>query len=187
MSVRDNIIEILNEIGEDTDREGLKGTPLRVANMYNEIFKGYNKDRQPHVTVFPNGEDGFKVDEMIVDTGTFYSMCEHHMMPFFGTYTFAYIPRENGNIIGLSKVARVVEYYSARLQIQERLTEQILLYLKESLGLCNPPLGMGLSMKATHLCKVMRGVKNKGEMTTTKLIGMMKADVMARNEFIRLI
>ena len=187
MQLRDNIIEILNHIGENADRTGLEGTPDRVVKMYDEIFKGYDISNLPKVTIFPNGEDGFTVDEMIVDTGTYYSMCEHHMMPFFGKYTFAYIPHPSGSILGLSKVARVVEYYSARLQIQERLTEQIVNYLMRSLGECNPPLGMGLSLTGLHLCKTMRGVKNKGEMTTTKLMGMMKSDTMARNEFIRLI
>jgi len=190
MSVQLNIKEILEYIGEDTEREGLIGTPDRVQRMYKEIFRGYNIEEKPRVTVFPNGEDGFTVDNMIVDTGTYYSMCEHHMMPFFGRYTFAYIPHHKGLILGLSKVARMVGYYSARLQIQERLTEQILNELYSSLTKdlkYKAPLGMALSMKGLHLCKTMRGVKNNGEMTTTKLVGMMKTDIMARNEFIRLI
>lgn len=178
---------IFDHIGEDKNRVGLKDTPQRVVKMWKEIYRGYDYKSKPKVTVFPNGQDGFTVDEMIVDTGNFYSMCEHHMMPFFGTYTFAYIPSKNGNILGLSKVARVVEYYAARLQIQERLTEQIVNYLYKELGECNPPIGIGLSMKAIHLCKVMRGVKNKGEMTTTKLIGGLKDNQKARNEFIRLL
>lgn len=186
MLIQTAIRELLIQIGENHHRTGLLGTPERVERMYKEIFRGYDDKQTPKVTIFPNGDDGVSVDEMIVDTGKFYSVCEHHMMPFFGEYTFAYIPHPKGNVLGLSKVARIVGHYSARLQIQERLTEQVLNHLYSKLITDDryPPLGIGLVMKATHLCKVMRGVKNEGVMTTTKLKGMLKADIKARNEFL---
>ena len=116
--------EILAIIGENPDRVGLKDTPRRVAKMYKELFRGYTEDK-PKITTFPNGTDGVVYDQMVIDEGDFYSHCEHHMVPFFGKYYFAYIPNPKGNIIGLSKVARVVDFYSAKLQIQERLVQDI--------------------------------------------------------------
>jgi len=176
-------------IGEDPTREGLVGTPDRVVRMWKEIFRGYNKKEKPKVTIFNNGHDGIVYDEMITDTGNFYSHCEHHSVPFFGTYHFAYIPHSNGKILGLSKVARVVDYFSAKLQIQERLTHEIVNYLWTVL--CNkkickhPPLAMAFRMEGEHLCKTMRGVKKKGTMTTTQLFGSFKDDPLARSEFMK--
>jgi len=180
--------EMLKCIGENPNREGLKGTPNRVSRMWREIFSGYRGECIPTVTVFNNGHDKIIYDEMINDDGEFYSMCEHHMMPFFGKYYFAYLPHKDGKILGLSKVARVVDYFSARLQVQERLTHQVVDFLWKVLcdkSICkNPPLGMGLVMEAEHLCKTMRGVKKKGKMRTTKLIGVFKTDDKTRNEFL---
>lgn len=125
---------------------------------------------------------------MIYDTGTFYSQCEHHMLPFFGKYHFAYIPSENGNILGLSKVARVVDYFSAKLQIQERLTKEIVDYIWKEL--CNDdmpePIGMILVMQGEHLCKTMRGAKKRGIMKTSYLKGIFTQQE-ARNEFMQMI
>lgn len=183
------IQDLLNAIGEDPKRTGLKGTPERVVRMWDEIFAGYDKKNKPKITIFPNGEDGIFYDEMIVDTGGFYSHCEHHMVPFFGTYWFGYIPNPKGSIIGISKVARLVDFHSAKLQIQERLTQDIVEDIWNQLisNEKNLPLGMGLIMKGQHLCKTMRGVRKKGETTTTKLKGVFKTDHIARSEFINII
>lgn len=179
------IKKMLEAIGEDTKREGLKGTPERVQRMWDEIFAGYNEKLKPNVTTFTNGKDGIVYDEMINDSGYFYSMCEHHMVPFIGRYWFAYVPNINGKLLGLSKVARVVDFYSARLQIQERLTHEVVQHLWDAIDQENfRPVAMGLVMEAEHLCKSMRGVKKRGMMRTTKLLGTLKDDVAARQEFL---
>lgn len=182
--VKDMIIAI----GENPNREGLVDTPKRVVKMWNEIFRGYDKNKLPIVTTFNNGKDGIVYDEMICDEGNFYSHCEHHMVPFYGKYYFAYLPNQKGKLLGLSKVARVVDYFSAKLQIQERLTHEIVEYIY--LELCKnikeeqQPLGMALIIEGEHLCKTMRGVKKKGKMRTTKLIGVFKTDSSTRQEFL---
>ncbi len=175
------IEQLITYIGDDYRREGLLDTPERVLKMWKEMFRGYMEEK-PEITVFPNGEDGIKVDEMIIDTGYFYSTCEHHLIPFFGEYYFAYIPQ--GHIVGLSKVARVVDYHSAKLQVQERLTKEIIDQLEEQLK----PLGIGLIMKARHLCKEMRGVKKvNGLMTTSDMRGVFRTKPETRQEFMNLI
>ena len=118
-----------------------------------------------------------------MDEGDFYSMCEHHMMPFFGKYWFAYIPNPKGKILGISKVGRVVDYCAARLQIQERLTQDVVDMLMDALGEENPPLGMALVMEGEHLCKTMRGPKKQGTMTSSHLTGLFKMDNALRYEF----
>lgn len=119
---KENLIrQILIEIGENPDREGLIETPKRVVKMWDEIFCGYKKKNKPLIKTFKNGSDGVDADQMVCDTGDFYSHCEHHMVPFIGKYWFAVLYHPTGNILGLSKVARVVDYHSAKLQIQERL------------------------------------------------------------------
>lgn len=180
------IKNVLKEIGENPDREGLRETPQRIVKMWNEIYKGYDKDKLPVVTTFNNGSDGIIYDQMINDLGDFYSQCEHHKLPFIGKYYFAYIPNPKGKILGLSKVARVVDYFSSKLQIQERLTHEIVEYLWTILcNICEyPPIGMGLVLEAEHLCKTMRGAKKKGEMRTTYLKGTIKTDILARSEFL---
>lgn len=178
---------MLLAIGENPNREGLKDTPKRVVKMWKEIFRGYDKKQCPKITTFNNGSDGIIYDQMICDTGKFYSHCEHHAVPFIGNYYWAVLPHPKGKLLGLSKVARVVDYFSAKLQIQERLTHEIVDYLWQALcnkNLCkNPPLGMALVMEAEHLCKSMRGVKKKGNMRTAKLIGAFKDDSATRAEF----
>lgn len=174
-------------IGEDPTRPGLIDTPQRVVKMWSEIFRGYNPEAAPKVSVFRNGDDGLVYDQMIIDTGEFYSHCEHHMVPFFGQYWFGYIPDPRGNIVGLSKVARIVDYHAAKLQIQERLVNDVVEHIWEALcaGNVPRPVGMGLVMQAEHLCKTMRGVKKKGHMTTTKLKGAFFDNKSVRDEFLQ--
>ncbi len=173
---------ILRYIGEDPEREGLVGTPDRILRMCNELFKGYKEDEKPKITTFHN--DMHSTD-IVFDCGDYYSLCEHHLLPFFGRYYFAYIPKENGRILGISKIARVVNYCSARLQLQERLARQIVEMLSDALD--GQVYGMAIVMKGKHLCKVMRGVKNNGEMTVAHLSGIFKTNADARREFYKLI
>lgn len=179
--------QVLEYIGEDPDRVGLQGTPDRIVHMWKEIFRGYDPQQKPKITVFPNGVDGLVYDQMIIDEGTFYSCCEHHMMPFFGRYWFAYIPNTKGKILGISKVGRVVDYCAAKMQVQERLTKEIVDMLSEALGNENPPLGMALVMTGTHLCKSMRGVKKDGTMTSSYLTGEFMSDRAVRAEFMKFV
>lgn len=164
--------DMIASIGEDADRPGVVDTPRRVVKMWKEIFRGYDEANKPNITLFKNGHDGISYSQMIIDQGDFYSHCEHHMVPFFGTYHFAYTPSDKSNIIGLSKVARLVDYHAARLQIQERLVNDIVEDIWNLMSFDgNEPKGMGLVMQGEHLCKTMRGAKKKGTMTTIKLKG----------------
>ena len=182
------IVRQFEKIGENPNRPGLLDTPRRVVKMWKEIFRGYDPEQKPKVTTFMNGEDNLTYDQMVIDEGDFYSHCEHHMVPFFGKYWFSYIPHPKGKILGLSKVARVVDYYSSKLQIQERLVQDIVNHLWEALceGVEHPPLGMALVMQGEHLCKTMRGVKKKGKMTSSELRGKFKENVV-RMEFLKFI
>lgn len=174
--------QMLKNIGENPEREGLLDTPARVTKMWNEMFRGYDKKQLPRLAIFDNNADGIQYDQMIVDTGYFYSQCEHHMVPFFGDYYFAYIP--NDKILGLSKVARVVDFFSAKLQIQERLVKEVVDYLEAELQ----PKGIALVMKGRHLCKEMRGAKKvNGQMITSDLRGVFKTEDSARAEFLSLV
>lgn len=173
---------LLMSIGENPDREGLIGTPDRIARMYMEIFRGYDPNQKPKITTFSND---MQSTDMVFDTGDYYSMCEHHMMPFFGKYYFAYIPKKDGRILGISKVARVVGYCSARLQLQERLARDIVAMLSEALD--GEVEGMAIVMRGTHLCKTMRGVKNNGQMTVSYLSGVFKENPETRQEFYKLV
>ena len=180
--------EILKEIGENPDREGLKDTPKRIAKMYKEIFRGYDKEQLPKVTTFNNGSDGIVYDQMVTDSGSFYSQCEHHMVSFFGIYKFGVIYHPQGKILGISKVARIVDYFSAKMQIQERLVHEIVDCLWKELSKDKiEPLGMALWMEGEHLCKTMRGVKKKGKMTTCVMKGVFKDDIQTKQEFLNLI
>lgn len=173
---------LIRFIGEDPDREGLQGTPDRIIRMWQEIFRGYDPKQKPKITTFAN-EDG--MTDIVFDAGDYYSMCEHHILPFFGKYYFAYIPAPDGRILGISKVARVVGYCAARLQLQERLASDIVKMLTEALD--GKVLGMALVMKGKHLCKTMRGVRNDGNMTVAHLEGLFKTDKECRDEFYKLI
>jgi len=169
--------EILTEIGEDPDRQGLLGTPERVHQMYTELTAGYHVDPERLI----NGAI-FDVDysEMvIVKDIPFYSLCEHHLLPFFGTAAVAYIP--NGRVLGLSKIPRIVEMYARRLQVQEVLTRQIADFLMDRLQ----PRGVGVVLEATHLCMVMRGVQKPGtRMTTSHVLGLFRSRDNTRAEFL---
>jgi len=169
--------EILAEIGEDPDRQGLLGTPERVHRMYTELTAGYHVDPERVI----NGAI-FDVDysEMvIVKDIAFYSLCEHHLLPFFGTAAVAYIP--SGRVLGLSKIPRIVEMYARRLQVQERLTQQIADFL---MG-CLHPKGVGVVLEATHLCMAMRGVEKPGTvMTTSHVLGLFRSRDNTRAEFL---
>lgn len=173
---------LLRYIGEDPDREGLKGTPDRIIRMWREIFRGYNPAEKPKITTFEN-ED--KLTDLVFDCGDFYSMCEHHVLPFFGRYYFAYIPSPEGRILGISKVARVVGYCAAKLQLQERLARDIIAMLSDALE--NRALGFAIVMKGSHLCKSMRGVKNAGKMSVAHFTGVFKLNPELRKEFYKLI
>ncbi len=168
--------QILVEIGEDPDREGLLGTPDRVHRMYMELTAGYHVDAERLL----NGAI-FDIDysEMVVVREIpFHSLCEHHLLPFFGTASVAYIPE--GRVIGLSKIPRIVEMYARRLQVQERLTQQVADFLMERLA----PKGVGVVLEASHLCAVMRGVRKPGTiMTTSAVLGIFRANDKTRAEF----
>ena len=173
---------ILETIGENPNREGLQGTPQRIIKMWQEIFRGYDNSQKPTITTFENDEH---TSDLVFDSGDYFSMCEHHMLPFFGKYYFAYIPHPDGRILGISKIARIVGYCSARLQLQERLAKDIIDMLSEALN--NQALGFAIVMKGTHLCKSMRGVKNNGKMTVARLTGIFQTDNELRKEFYKLI
>lgn len=179
--------ELLELIGDNPQRTGLKDTPKRVARMYAEIYRGYDPAQKPAITTFPNGEDGIVYDSMVVDTGDFYSCCEHHMMPFFGKYYFAYLPNPKGKILGISKIGRVVDYCAAKLQVQERLTHEVVEMLANALDCEYPPLGFGLVMRGEHLCKTMRGARKKGAMVSSYLTGLFQTDSALRAEFMNIV
>jgi GTP cyclohydrolase I len=174
--VEDAVREILVEIGEDPDRQGLVGTPDRVHRMYAELTAGYHVDPERLV----NGaiyDIGYS-EMVVVKDIPFYSLCEHHLLPFFGQAAVAYIPR--GKVIGLSKIPRVVEMYARRLQVQERLTQQIADFLNDRLA----PQGVGVVIEATHLCAVMRGIRKPGTiMTTSSVLGLFRTRDRTRAEF----
>ncbi len=180
--IRSAIRTLIRYVGENPDREGLRETPERIMRMWQEIFRGYNPASKPTITTFAN-EDGFS--DIVFDSGEYYSMCEHHILPFFGQYYFAYIPNPKGRILGISKVARVVGYCAARMQLQERLAKDVVAMLSNALG--GEELGMAIAMRGKHLCKSMRGVRNGGEMTVVHLTGVFKQVPAARNEFYKLI
>ncbi len=172
-----NVIDLL---GEDTEREGLLKTPQRVAKAMQFMTQGYKQDA---VAILNSARFREDISEMvIVKDIELYSMCEHHMLPFFGKAHIAYIP--NGYITGLSKLARVVDVFSRRLQVQERLTTQILSAIKESLN----PLGVAVVIEAKHLCMMMRGVQKQNSVTTTSAFdGEFLNNHVTRNEFLKLI
>ena len=181
---KQHIRELLEYIGEDPDRTGLVDTPDRMIRMFREMFRGYDPAQAPKVTTFPNGQDGIIYDDMVVDCGPFYSVCEHHCRTFFGDYWFAYLPNPKGRILGLSKIGRVVDYCAARLQVQERLVHDVVEMLTEALGTENPPLGMALMTRGRHRWKARRGVRKSGVMTSTYLTGSFRTNAQTRNEFL---
>lgn len=174
-----NYHEALSLLGEDPEREGLVKTPERVAKAMQYLTQGYHQDP---IAIINSAKFKESVSEMvIVKDIELYSMCEHHMLPFFGKAHIAYIP--NGWITGLSKLARVVDVYSRRLQVQERLTTQILEAIKESLN----PVGVAVVIEAKHLCMMMRGVGKQNSVTTTSAFDGEFLKNTTRSEFLKLI
>ncbi len=176
-SIRSAVIEIIKGVGEDPEREGLKNTPDRVSRMYAELLSGYSADPEKII----NGAlFNINYDEMVlVRDIEFYSLCEHHMLPFLGRAHVAYLPK--GKVIGLSKIPRIVEMYARRLQVQERMTRQIADLLQETLE----PHGVAVVVEAMHLCSMMRGVKkHDARMTTSAMHGAFRANLATRQEFL---
>jgi len=167
---------ILSHVGEDPDREGLVRTPHRVAKMYDELLAGYEVDP---VALVNGALFDVEYDEMIVVKDIeFFSMCEHHMLPFYGRAHVAYIPSDK--IIGLSKIPRIVEMFARRLQVQERMTRQIAELIDDVLQ----PLGVAVVVEGSHMCSMMRGVKKEHpRMVTSTMLGSFKDNPMTRNEF----
>lgn len=172
----DIIAELIKIIDENPDREGLRSTPARYQRFVKEFFE----QRPFNVTVFTNKEN---YDEMVIQTNiAFYSLCEHHLLPFFGYGAVAYIP--NKKIVGLSKLARTLDHFSRRLQTQERITTQVAEFLEDKLE----PKGIGVVLTARHLCMEMRGAKKPGTQTTTSCLkGSFKANASTRAEFLQII
>jgi GTP cyclohydrolase I len=178
--MRELIKGVLSELGEDPSREGLRKTPERVARMLEFLTKGYHEDVKQVLNgaVFKE-----KYSEMvIVKDIDFFSLCEHHLVPFYGKCHIAYIP--NGKIVGLSKLPRIVEVFARRLQVQERLTQQIADTIYRELK----PLGVGVVVEARHLCMMMRGVEKQSSVASTSaMLGSFRHDFKTRNEFLTLI
>ena len=171
--------EILEAIGEDPDRDGLQDTPERVARMYAEVCAGIHEEPGEHLTVtFEAGHD----EMVLVRDIPIYSLCEHHMVPFIGHAHVAYIPGRDGRITGLSKVARLVDGFSRRLQVQEKLTVQIADAMETTLE----PRGVMVVVEAEHLCMAMRGVRKSGSSTVTSAVrGLFRQNIATRNEAMR--
>ena len=179
-SLEDAVRTLLSEIGEDAGREGLLRTPERVRRMYDELTAGYHVDPDRLI----NGATfAVEYDEMVVVRDIeFFSLCEHHLLPFIGKAHVGYLPR--GRVIGLSKIPRIVDMYAQRLQVQERLTVQVADFLMEKLE----PKGVACVIEATHLCTMMRGVKKQeATMVTSSMTGTFRRDARTRAEFMGLI
>ena len=185
---------VLEGIGEDLDREGLKETPGRIARMYEELFAGMQEDAAQHLKKtfslnfssvnFSSGNDSpMNTHEMVLERDiVFYSTCEHHMLPFYGKAHIAYIP--DGRVVGLSKLARTVEVYARRLQIQEQMTGQIADAIMEHLR----PKGVMVAIEAEHMCMTMRGIKKPGSQTVTYVSrGIFKEEPRLQEQFLHLI
>jgi len=176
-TVEEAVRMILNAVGEDPNREGLMKTPERVARMYEELLSGYRVDP---IALVNGAVFDVAYDEMVlVRDIEFYSLCEHHLLPFIGRAHVAYLPR--GRIIGLSKIPRIVDMFAHRLQVQERMTRQIADFLDTLLN----PIGVAVVVEGLHLCATMRGVKKHGaRMTTSSMLGHFRKSVATRQEFL---
>ncbi|MBA7639475.1 GTP cyclohydrolase 1 [subsurface metagenome] len=175
--IRKAVKEILLAVGEDTEREGLKKTPERVARMYAELLGGMHEDPKKHLSIFSENYD----EIVLLRDVPFYSICEHHLMPFIGSANVAYLP--SGTVLGVSKLARVVDCFARRLQTQERLTYQIADFIMNSLK----PQGVAVVLEASHSCMTIRGIKKPGSvMVTSALRGIFKRDPRSRNEVMSL-
>lgn len=178
--MEDLIRQFIRQLGDDPDREGLRKTPERVKESWEFLTSGYGEDVEK---VLEGGIFEEEYDEMVIEKDiSVYSLCEHHLLPFFGKCHVAYIPK--GRIIGLSKIPRVVEVFSRRLQVQERLTNQIAKTLMEHLK----PLGVAVTIEAVHLCMAMRGVRKRDALIiTSSMLGAFRTDSKTRMEFLNLI
>lgn len=175
----DGIVRILQHIGEDPTRDGLRDTPERYVRAMRELTSGYNLN--PAEILSTTFDVAF--DEMVVVRDLpFSSLCEHHLLPFHGRATVAYIPRPEGRVVGLSKLARLVDCYARRLQVQERMTNEIAEAIQRHLD----PVGVGVLVSASHTCMSMRGIAKPGEMVTSRLMGALKGKPEARAEFMAL-
>ena len=172
---------ILRHIGEDPEREGLERTPERVLKSWEKLYGGYTQD-PTKILAADFSSEGY--DQMVVlEPIEFWSTCEHHMLPFFGTVAIGYIPGKSGRVVGISKLARLVEVYARRLQIQERMTKQIAEALEEAID----PAGVAVIVHGKHLCMVARGVeKQRSAMTTSAMYGVFRQNQSVRDEFLRL-
>ena len=175
--IKKAIKEILLAVGEDAEREGLKKTPERVASMYAELLGGMHEDPKKHLSIFSENYD----EIVLLRDVPFYSICEHHLMPFIGSANVAYLP--SGTVLGVSKLARVVDCFARRLQTQERLTYKIADFIMNSLK----PQGVAVVLEASHSCMTIRGIKKPGSvMVTSALRGIFKRDPRSRNEILSL-
>ena len=172
--------QLLEEIGEDPSREGLLKTPSRVAKAWSFFSRGYNQDLDEIINNAVFNEDA--TDMVVVRDVEFFSLCEHHLIPFFGRAHVAYLP--NGKVIGLSKIPRIIDMFSRRLQVQERLTRQIAETVKEILD----PIGVAVIMEGQHMCMQMRGVEKQNSLTTTSsMLGKFRESDRTRSEFLSII
>lgn len=176
--IKKAVTEILAAVGEDVQREGIRETPRRVAEMYSELLAGMREDPKKHLrSVFSENYD----EIVLLRDVPFYSICEHHLMPFIGKAHVAYLPK--GRVLGVSKLARVVDCFARRLQVQERLTEQIADFIMESLK----PKGVAVVLEASHSCMTIRGIKKPGSvMVTSSLRGIFRKDPKSRSEVLGL-
>ena len=175
------VLSIIEAIGDDPQREGLRGTPRRIADMYGELFSGLDMDARAELTV------GFEVghrEMVILRDIPFYSMCEHHLLPFYGVAHVGYIPNKEGRVVGVSKLARVVEIFAKRPQLQERMTTQIADAILDALQ----PDGVAVVIQAEHLCMTMRGIKKPGSSVITSATrGLFRTRAATRAEFLSLV
>ena len=179
--IKQAMASIIKAIGDDPLRESIKDTPQRVAEMYAELFSGLDVDPKAELTV--DFEEGYE-EMVILKDIPFYSMCEHHLLPFYGVAHVGYIPSLGGRVVGVSKLARVVEICARRPQLQERMTQQIADAIFESLQ----PAGVAVVIRAEHLCMVMRGIKKPGTTVITSSVrGNFRSKVATRSEFLSLI
>jgi len=178
--MKDLIRQILVDLGEDPERQGLQGTPVRVEQAWRSLTAGY---KQNPVELLNNALFDVQYDEMVVVANIdFYSMCEHHMLPFFGKCHVGYLPDKK--VVGISKIARLIEMYSRRLQVQERLTTQIAKTIQETIK----PLGVGVVVEAQHMCMMMRGVqKQNSRAVTSSMLGNFRRSAETRMEFLDLV